>query len=63
MQNKTIIGVVHKTQQQISDKVYYNGTCSFTVQLPTPVLGGQYSYSVDFYPGSGKTTVDTLTVG
>ena len=61
--DKTMAGVVEKTEQRLSNKTYYSGTCSFTSLLATRVSEGEYSYSVQFYPGSGTTTVGTLRVG
>ena len=56
-------GVVEKTEQRLSNKTYYNGTCSFPSLLAATVSEGEYSYSVHFYPGSGTATVGTLRVG
>ena len=63
VQDKTMAGIVEKTEQRLSNKTYYNGTCSFTPLLATRVSEGDYSYSVQFYPGSGTATAGTLRVG
>ena len=40
--------------------MYDRGDCTFT--SPAPTEGGQYTFSVDFYPGAGVLIVKTLTI-
>ncbi|KAK7106434.1 uncharacterized protein [Littorina saxatilis] len=42
-------GGINKTKIVKNQAEYYNGMCSFTSSLPT--VEGDYSYTVDFFPG------------
>ena len=43
-----------------SGRMYDRGDCTFT--SPAPTEGGQYTFTVDFYPSAGVHIVKTLTI-
>ena len=52
--------ITNRQDYTSSGRVYDKGECTFT--SPAPTEGGQYTFSVDFYPSAGGHVVKTLTI-
>ena len=61
LQNSSLGGMItNKLQYMSSGHVYYRGECSFSRSAPPE--DGEYTFSVDFYPGTGVQVVKTFTI-
>ena len=52
--------ITNRQHDTSSGRMYDRGECSFT--SPVPTEGGQYTFSVEFYPSAGVRVVKTLTI-